>query len=330
MTSVAPLWPRARSVAWAPLVVVGAHAILAAAMGHRRESDPWFHFLGGAAGAYSLIRTFDLFPALVRPIANWPRGWSILLLMTVVALTWELAEFASDRFFGTHIQQNLVETGLDIVLGIAGALATIRVTGIVRKRRGGLMTIVALGITVGMGCADPVGNLPRLPPLEVPEAPRRLFDLGEARISSGPVGETLKLVFRGLAMFFDNAERIWKDEFFILPAGWNVFHENCNDHVCWGRIQRPHGEVIHWRDRARDNSAFADPANRTVWQRFEERPRLKYGLVRRPNGEQVMAIEIGGITLESQAMDSAMLEFARSLTSVPAPCRDCVRPVSPK
>ena len=132
---------RALSVGWAPLAVVATHAILSRAIGHHREFDPWFHFLGGAAGAHALLRAFTAFPAMLRPIAKWPRGWTVLLLVTGAVLLWELGEFANDRLFGTHVQQGTLDTGSDIVLGIAGALAVVRVAGIVRRREVGASAI---------------------------------------------------------------------------------------------------------------------------------------------------------------------------------------------
>jgi hypothetical protein len=55
------IW-RAWLASWAPLAVLVLHAGLAAAFGHRREYDPAFHFLGGAAGAHCLLRALEVFP----------------------------------------------------------------------------------------------------------------------------------------------------------------------------------------------------------------------------------------------------------------------------
>jgi hypothetical protein len=70
--------------------------------GDRRALDPLFHFLGGAAGAYGLLRMFEVFPKRLRRALAWSRSRTILAAMIAVALLWELAEFGSDSFLGTE------------------------------------------------------------------------------------------------------------------------------------------------------------------------------------------------------------------------------------
>ena len=113
-------------VIWAPVAVVAAHSILTATIGHHTKLDPLFHFLGGAAGAYSVDR-------LARDHA-WPssrtaagRAAMMVGCVVVAALLWELAEFISDWRFGTHIQESRLDTISDIALGTLGALVVARI-----------------------------------------------------------------------------------------------------------------------------------------------------------------------------------------------------------
>jgi len=109
---------------WAPLAVISLHAGLAATVGHRDEYDPLFHFLGGVAGAYCLLRALSLFRVHLGPL-NRPHPIVIVLVaMFAVAGAWELVEFASDRFLRTQVQFGLDDTAMDVVLGLVGACCT--------------------------------------------------------------------------------------------------------------------------------------------------------------------------------------------------------------
>ena len=120
---------------WAPVGVLVLHFVLAALFGHRRELDPVFHFLGGAAGAYFLLRMLDGYPE--RLPRAWARNGSrtIVFAMIGVALLWELAEFGSDRVLGSHIQQGPLDTWSDVALGAAGAVAAVWVETVRARRR---------------------------------------------------------------------------------------------------------------------------------------------------------------------------------------------------
>jgi hypothetical protein len=109
-------------IVWAPVGVVLAHNGLAALIGHHREFDPVFHFLGGVAGAHAVLQGLVLFPrsTAFAPVAR-PRLVAVIAVAFVAGL-WELGEFASDRVLGSHIQQGWLDTGSDIALGIAGAV----------------------------------------------------------------------------------------------------------------------------------------------------------------------------------------------------------------
>jgi hypothetical protein len=49
-----------------------------------------------------------------------------------VAVFWEFAEFASDRFLGTSVQQSVTETMLDLAFGVVGASTTLAVMAVLR------------------------------------------------------------------------------------------------------------------------------------------------------------------------------------------------------
>ena len=103
-------------------MVVLSHSGLAALIGHRRELDPLFHFLGGVAGAYAILGAVVACPQLIPRAAIGRSTQFAVATVLVAAVLWELAEFASDRLFGSRIQLGGSDTGLDLVLGIGGAV----------------------------------------------------------------------------------------------------------------------------------------------------------------------------------------------------------------
>lgn len=113
---------KAIAIAWAPLAVVVLHQVVARIFGHMEDLDPLFHFAGGIAGASAVLRVLTYLPNLPEEIAA-KRSWIAIAAVTVAAVSWELGEFASDRWRGTHIQQGPLDTWSDIALGIAGAVA---------------------------------------------------------------------------------------------------------------------------------------------------------------------------------------------------------------
>ncbi len=119
----------------APAAVVLLHALLAAVLGHRREFDPAFHFLGGVAGAYALLRATGRFPGLVNPVVRRHESLWLVGLVLGIALFWEAAELASDLVVGTHIQRGLTDTGTDVALGVAGAVVVAAVAAISARRQ---------------------------------------------------------------------------------------------------------------------------------------------------------------------------------------------------
>ena len=103
-------------------MVVLSHSGLAGLFGHRRELDPLFHFLGGVAGAHAILRAAVAFPQLIPRVAVGYSAQFAVATVSVATVLWELAEFASDRLLGSRIQFGWSDTGLDLVLGIGGAV----------------------------------------------------------------------------------------------------------------------------------------------------------------------------------------------------------------
>lgn len=116
---------------WAPLGVVVMHLAFAE-YGWTQRFDHLLHFLGGASVAYFLFGSFALLPSLIASSPRWVRYLLAFTSSCTVAVFWEFAEFASDRFMGTSIQQSLSETVLDLVFGAVGAFSTLLVIAVLR------------------------------------------------------------------------------------------------------------------------------------------------------------------------------------------------------
>jgi hypothetical protein len=116
-------------VASAPALVVLSHSALAGLIGHRRELDPLFHFLGGVAGTHAILGAWMAFPQLRPPVAIGHPGQVAVATVSVAAVLWELAEFASDRLLSSRIQLGWSDTALDLVLGIGGAVVGVIIGG---------------------------------------------------------------------------------------------------------------------------------------------------------------------------------------------------------
>jgi hypothetical protein len=112
---------------WAPIAVIVLHLTLAE-FGLTDRLDHLLHFLGGASISYFLYRLIASLPShsIRKPL-------HYLLAFTsacTAAVFWEFAEFASDRFLNTTIQQTLPETVLDLLFGVLGAAATLLLFGV--------------------------------------------------------------------------------------------------------------------------------------------------------------------------------------------------------
>jgi hypothetical protein len=113
---------RTLSISWAPVAVVLLHSVLAGLIGHRRDLDTVFHFLGGVAGAYAACQALVLVPRLASRFAARHARFLAVAAVAIVAVLWECTEFASDRLLGSHIQHGWLDTMMDLALGSGGAV----------------------------------------------------------------------------------------------------------------------------------------------------------------------------------------------------------------
>ena len=116
---------------WAPLGVVVMHLALAH-FGLTHRFDHLLHFLGGASIAYFLFGLLVSLPSLFASIPDWVQYLLVFTTSCTVAVFWEFAEFASDRFLGTFVQQSVTETMLDLTFGVVGATTTLVVMAVFR------------------------------------------------------------------------------------------------------------------------------------------------------------------------------------------------------
>lgn len=116
-----------RQAAWAPILVFGLHSVSASSLDLYAAWPPLdipMHFFGGVAIAFFFARAYRVAEemdflgrpsALLYPIA-------VFALTCSAAVFWEFAEFLSDRFFHTQMQDGLEDTLFDMFLGIVGGI----------------------------------------------------------------------------------------------------------------------------------------------------------------------------------------------------------------
>ena len=91
--------------------------------------DVPMHLLGGAAIAWffwSSLAIPECRPVL-GSVTVAAAGLMSLAATGTTTVLWELAEWSSDRFLGTHTRKGLDDTLLDMVLGFVGGLAILLV-----------------------------------------------------------------------------------------------------------------------------------------------------------------------------------------------------------
>lgn len=118
--------------AWAPLSVVLLHALLESTIGS--SVDPYMHVLGGAALQYFFYNVLSFPWSWIGAITRFAKIIFAFTLSCTVATLWELAEFLSDRYAGTHLQASVQETIGDLALGLLGAVIVLTATIKVRKQ----------------------------------------------------------------------------------------------------------------------------------------------------------------------------------------------------
>ncbi len=113
---------------WAPLSVVGIHALAAALFGHAPELDPAMHFLGGAAAAYFLGHAVTAWEDSFGRPSPWAQRLIVFSLTTTVAVFWEFLEFSTGAALGLYSQLSLKETMGDLFFGCVGAAVLLGAT----------------------------------------------------------------------------------------------------------------------------------------------------------------------------------------------------------
>ena len=114
-----------RESAWAPLAVFGFYVfgLWIDLFDNYPFIDMPTHFLGGVAITYFYRSAIRHSQEIVGEI---PHPIQILFAFTCTGTTtilWELYENFMDRFFGFQMVRGLEDTIVDLILGIAGALA---------------------------------------------------------------------------------------------------------------------------------------------------------------------------------------------------------------
>ena len=117
--------------AWAPIVVLIFHALIAKTR-FRAPLDFTVHFLGGASMAYVFFHALDYLSLLLGNVTKTGRYLFAFSLACTVGVFWEFAEFTSDIYRHTHIQQSLPETMSDLIADASGATACLALLGMVR------------------------------------------------------------------------------------------------------------------------------------------------------------------------------------------------------
>jgi hypothetical protein len=114
--------------AWAPLVVFVLFLIASQAFNAYQRFpvlDIPTHFAGGAVIAFFMRRASanaelvlgEMPISLHCALALWGTAF--------VAVMWEVYEFLSDRFLGTHMVFGVSDTAMDLLVGMAGATAVL-------------------------------------------------------------------------------------------------------------------------------------------------------------------------------------------------------------
>lgn len=101
----------------------------------REQCDWLMHYSGGLAITFffwKLLGAYGHFFGQLNVLGR--RAFSFALGCTM-AVFWEIAEFGSDKIYGTHIQHWIGETMMDLVNGVAGAFTTVGLIILFARRR---------------------------------------------------------------------------------------------------------------------------------------------------------------------------------------------------
>jgi hypothetical protein len=121
---------------WAPLLVLGVYVASGAGnlFGHEPFVGPTMHVAGGAAATYFLRRGAELAGAWL----GHPNALALDLLAVGgccgSAILWELGEYFSDQYLGTHAQLHIDNAMKDLLFGVIGGALFVIVSRLVGRR----------------------------------------------------------------------------------------------------------------------------------------------------------------------------------------------------
>ena len=78
------------------------------------------HTLGGIVAAWSVHRFIKIY--FKKELSGLFVSWILLGSGGVIAIFWETSEMLSDMYLGTHTQLGSIDTTVDLLLGLLGAL----------------------------------------------------------------------------------------------------------------------------------------------------------------------------------------------------------------
>jgi hypothetical protein len=121
-----------REAGWAPGLVLALFAVL---IDTPDTLEPFWplHFLGGAAMAFFFFQASHIAAGWIGTLR--PAGHYLLAFASacLVALLWEIGEFAADRLRATLLQKSLEETMGDLIFAALGALSALALIACLRR-----------------------------------------------------------------------------------------------------------------------------------------------------------------------------------------------------
>lgn len=104
--------------------------------------DDWMHFISGVFISVGVILWLIYLEMKNIRLPRWLQAYLILGTAAFLAVLWELAEFTSDRIFGTSSQGgDLTDTMLDLLYDVSGAVIVAVVWRLTTKQK----DVVGLG-----------------------------------------------------------------------------------------------------------------------------------------------------------------------------------------
>lgn len=129
------VWKVFKAGGWFPSLVFVSHLILKYIIQIYRywpHADMPLHFFGGMSIAFFVSGSYQI----LRHEGAKRSRVVLLELVLIVSLTataavfWEFMEFASDHFFATNLQGSLLNTMMDLIMGMLGATIILTVRAI--------------------------------------------------------------------------------------------------------------------------------------------------------------------------------------------------------